>query len=264
MEGLKSRYIKLIGIELEGCFNGTPLNFHGDGSVNVSDDMYREGIDGRVGESNSDPTPLEVIGNYLERNYPILSNASCGMHVHFSFKNKLYYSRLMDQAFHVYFLAQLKAWGEAQKINSKHEFWRRLAGNNHYCQVSDIQADYQAGLSSKDSARYKALNFCFRLHGTLEIRVLPMFKKRTTAEKAVRACVEIINSYLDRTGGKREEKVELNLKQTGLLAPEPEKDEKYFISDESEELELVGASKEKSNGGYGSPVFKEGFVLRPE
>lgn len=195
---LDKEHIDLVGVELEGGWNHEPEHFHEDRSVsNLGGYNYH-------GESNSDPLKPELIEGWILRNYPDEANASCGLHVHVSFTSKLKYMRLMDKKFQTYFLNALRIWGETENIKKEigragHKvrapFWARLEGNNTYCATDGINSDLQAIMTSKGRCRYKALNFCYSLHGTLEIRVLPVFKQKELAVKAVKEVLRIINAY---------------------------------------------------------------------
>jgi hypothetical protein len=215
---MESKFIKFVGLELEGGwkkniyreergeeYDGRMCNedseWHPDNSV-------QSGMDVR-GEIVSRPLPLGKMEAWVKKYYPQDVNRSCGLHIHVSFKDNTFYQALMDKPFTKYYLEEIKKWGENYPIKND-EFWRRLAGENNYC-LKKWNADCQAKFREKISERYTMLNFCWNLHGTMEIRVLPMFKDVNVAIAAINKSLDIVQTYLLLTEKKlaRESKIQL-------------------------------------------------------
>jgi hypothetical protein len=188
---------KKIGVELEGGWEKYEsslrtmagrfgANFHYDGSVST----------GATTSAEISTKPYERLGsllNCVDALYPDEVNSSCGMHVHVSF-DELDYGHLMSERFYFYFLLRWEAWGKRLNIRSS-EFWSRLRGENQYCK-REWKSVEQVTLRGRDGVRYAHLNFCYSLHGTVECRLLPMFKDKTIAAKAIQELLSIYSDYL--------------------------------------------------------------------
>lgn len=197
-----------IGVELEGGwnFNETRVrelaarfgaNFHYDGSVHTGADLNAE----------ISTKPYATVGrllNAMEEMYPHEVNNSCGMHVHVSFDEHVY-GTLMSQKFYFYFLLRWEAWGKRLNIRNP-EFWSRLKGENQYCLRNHAPVG-QMTRTSRDGIRYAHLNYCYALHGTIECRLLPMFKDKAIAGKAIRELVSIYEDYLEEYGKDAQEEM---------------------------------------------------------
>lgn len=168
-----------------------PSRLRHDGSVGVTADW--------VGEISPDHgLPLKDVVGWMKTYYPQAINTSCGMHVHISLKDYGDYTRLMTPEFEGFLMDQLAAWGKAYKVPPRHAFWHRLLGLNRYCQrgITDSIIQRQRSATRRIDDRYYALNFCYGLHGTMEVRVLPMFKDVNTAIRALLAVTRGVNRYL--------------------------------------------------------------------
>jgi hypothetical protein len=188
--------INKVGVELEGAWLTRPPNaaFTHDGSVSVP------GLFDRVGEYVSAPiaTWPDVI-TWVTETYPSKANDTCGMHVHTSFKSKRDYARLMTPEFWEYFTERITAWGRRVNLGLNHPFWRRLEGSNQYCHKR-FQPDVQVTQRRKYySERYTQLNYCFRIHGTIECRLFPVFKEARIAVSAINELLDIYETYLRDT-----------------------------------------------------------------
>jgi hypothetical protein len=161
--------IAKLGIELEGGWT-RPLDIRieHDGSVQLNVPVSIRG------EAVSEPMEVDKWQAWVRKYYPDAVNATCGLHVHMSFRSSLTYQRLMTAAFQEALLKQLSGWARKVGLPNEHPIWPRLRGRNGYCQARFL-ADEQASSRQKGANRYTALNFCHALHGTLECRVLPMF-----------------------------------------------------------------------------------------
>jgi hypothetical protein len=231
-------YIKRIGIELEGGWDQRPaMPIHGDGSVGDAIPLnYRYAI----GEISSRPLLRSQIPEFLEANYPQNVNATCGLHVHTSLCNVGRYSQLATKQFFDYWKIKMEQFGHAYPIKSE-QFWDRLNGENTFCR-DRFDARLQIPDTTKSGARYRLLNYCYSLHGTLECRALPMFKSVRTALAAINAHLDIIERYLSaaRILGRKieEQRVELNLQpelelRLSEVTYTPVEDETVTVSVES-------------------------------
>lgn len=192
--------IAKVGLELEGGWNARPaaredhvrnIEWHGDGSVRV--------VAPYVGEAVVQ-TPLDTwqaVADWMLAAYPAVVNDTCGLHVHVSFKRIADYALLMDDKFYSFFIERLKAWGTRTRIKAHHPFWHRLDGGNTYCKKV-FHPDQQVATREKSAARYAHLNFCLKLHSTIEARVLPMFKQANIAVSAVQELLSIYEDYLSQ------------------------------------------------------------------
>jgi len=172
--------------------------------------------DGKVGEIAS-PAFIKVneCMDYMTKFYPTETNSTCGLHIHVSVKNEKAYKRLMTHSFNEFFLAQVEKFGIENKIGykngvltdslkAKSQFWKRLAGQNTYCQKV-FNPRTQLRNTNKDGTRYNQLNFCYNLIGanrkknhTLECRLFPAFQKKEIAIKAIEFFYDCVTSFLNR------------------------------------------------------------------
>ncbi len=199
--------IDKIGVEIEGGWNEpdcicredmknpdcklTALNhcFGHDGSV---EDLDTE----RHGEVVSHAFDnLNDCLEWMDFLYPDESNRTCGIHIHLSFTNLQSYVKLMDRRFYNALIGGFNTWGNDNRINPDSAFWHRLEGRNSYCENKFVPDD-QVNVQHKDSVRYAHLNYCYSLHRTMELRLLPTFQKRELAFSAVRFYYGFVNSWL--------------------------------------------------------------------
>lgn len=189
--------IDMVGVEIEGLWedlrdaklrasarnaSGTP-----DGSLEEMDD---EDADGAAYEFRTAPGSVGEAIRALADLYPDFTNRTCGMHVHLSFRDKASIGLLNSPEFFEFFYGAWKEWGKERKIPEKHEFWRRLRGENTYCAVNEDTMDWHGD-------RYMALNFsAWHKHRTMECRLLPMFRDSAMGCAAVVRLCEIVDEYL--------------------------------------------------------------------
>lgn len=124
------------------------------------------------------------------------TNHTCGMHVHVGNIGHMEYGMLMSENFHDFLKAEVIKWGKEHKIKEDSALWKRLQGGNTYCRDS-FKAEQQKMDTDKNSSRYCFINYCWALHGTIEIRLLPAFQKHELRYKAVSKVIDIIHTYLD-------------------------------------------------------------------
>jgi hypothetical protein len=131
--------------------------------------------------------------------YPDKVNETCGLHVHISVPTVGAYEALATERFYNFMKFSLRVWAKKNKVSSSHRFWHRLAGKNTYCE-DNFQPEDQIFDTYKSSARYAIINYCFSCHGTMEVRVLPMFDKPKLAVSAVKNILWTTNKFLSLPG----------------------------------------------------------------
>lgn len=214
-------FIDKIGVELEGGWNKIPpdVNEIGhDGSVMV--------IAKHVGEIASPPGKPKEILSWVLRNHPTAVNQTCGMHVHVSFRRILDYSRLADRdTSRKFLIRRLRQWGNKNKfgtVRPEHPFWDRLKGENRYCKAG-WNPEEQISADSRVEERYQQMNFCWGLHRTMEVRVLPAFKIPEVSVDAIKCVLKAVEDYLRlMSKGRRERLVvsEMDDSSTGEMLVE--------------------------------------------
>lgn len=178
--------IKSIGAELEGGWVTPPPSLYGDNSVECL---------GYTGEVSSHFERLSDLLAWVKSSYPAYYNYTCGLHLHFLIDK---YPLLASWDFWNYFREQTEALANDGFGQIKNRF------NNKYCRAfpDNIFKFYyivqeQMYLDYKQSLRYYALNYCYRMHGTLECRLLPMIRKEK-ALSLINYIFNIFHDYLNR------------------------------------------------------------------
>lgn len=216
-----SMFIDKVGIEFEGGWDkrcikpadpaktrqeNAAAGLHAHGCTCLADRNVHDGSVSCAGHWNGE-VPVgpfnvsEIDEQFLY--YPEYGNRTCGMHVHVSFKRQYYYRRLMTPEFYAHFKSELLKWAQRTGVKNSN-FYSRLRGENSYCKDEWLM-EAQVATAHKDSCRYAILNYCYNLHKTLEVRVLPYFKSPETAKQAVLAVLNIICDWLYQHRGKRPE-----------------------------------------------------------
>lgn len=226
-----------VGIELEGGWNKTPegCKVDHDGSVVIHipatclEDIYTpaqikqakergslldyRGLNKNIvsGEIPSMVLSVDDFPTWMTKYYPHYVNDTCGLHVHMSFTNALYYQKLMTPAYTKVIVEHLTTWAKKEGLAKGHPIWPRLAGKSRYCQHKFF-GDEQVRKTSKDynreapGNRYTMVNYCFNLHNTLEVRLLPMFDTSEQGIRAVNAILDVTNACLSSSGAGRDKK----------------------------------------------------------
>lgn len=179
------------GVELEGAWDNRPPDYeecyHDDCSVSAR---------GRFTSGEMVTPPMSAWGptkDFMRRNYPDHVGASCGMHIHMSFReNTLAISAILDsREYQDKLLAELEKFGRKHRIRAEY-FWQRVQGRNEYCRL-----DWAPENIISNRERYRVVNFtAYHRHKTIEIRVLPMFRNQTLARAAVRKVLAFTDLYL--------------------------------------------------------------------
>lgn len=198
-----TKFIHLIGVELEGGWERTPPDVSQighDGSVHVQA-RY-------VGEIASPPMAPKEGLEWVKRNHPTATNETCGLHVHISFKRMIDYARLADdEAARIYLIERLTEWGKKTpwgEIRPEHPFWPRLKGMNRFCTTA-WNPTAQIPHRGKNEHRYSQMNFCWGLHKTVEVRVLPAFLVPDVSVAAIEQVLMAISEYLAKVAKETKE-----------------------------------------------------------
>lgn len=186
---MKYSFINKVGLELEGGWTDI-RGFHlvHDGSVNIDAPF--------VGEVVSKPLEPSGIETWLFNAYPDVLNETCGLHVHVSVKNPLYYAHLMELEFQEYLIKALITWGNKIKIRADHPFWSRVRGENTYASFN-FWPERQWDRKEHHGERYTALNYTWARFQTVECRVLPGFKQKECALGAIFAVIDAFETFLE-------------------------------------------------------------------
>jgi len=183
-----------VGAEIEGGWNGeeAPEGMYGDVSVKCAGDHI-----GEIASRGSLEEMLEWVGD----NYPDEMDRSCGIHVHVSFTNRLAYMQLMSRTFYYkWFLPRVEKWAEELNINKGSAFYVRFEGKKGVehakFSMKGFHAEKQSKMLGKDGLRYYHLNYCYKLHTTIECRLFPTFQKKELAVKAIEFYVNLCNEFL--------------------------------------------------------------------
>jgi hypothetical protein len=205
---MKKRYVRAIGVEMEGGWMAPPERLYGDGSVRCSHPTTE--FSGEISYHNEDPAELF---KWMKRNYPSETNDTCGMHIHVSFVNTLLYMKLMERQFFDFFVQRMREWGKAMEGSGAmvggdlQSFKARISDKNIYTS-SLYEPDKQSRPNSKNNYRRSHLNYCYNLHGTIECRLMPMFSKFELSKDAVIVVAETMEEYLSKH---RERPIVMNL-----------------------------------------------------
>lgn len=195
----RRRYIHRIGVEVEGGWDHAPAMgraaLKGDGSVYFGADGPSPNF--HVGEIASNPMTRPHLEAWLEGNYPHHVNATCGIHVHMSFRPSWGHARcvsiLMDSpAYWRTVRDSLLAWANRASLHSSSQFWPRMRGENRFCEDAFVPSN-----GWRSGNRYLAVNFCaLRRHGTIEVRCLPAFKRWRMAYRAIETLLSTTEAYI--------------------------------------------------------------------
>lgn len=172
-------FVNKMGIELEGAWAGerkkrpfkdTKIKHDGSVTFRQPGDVFLH-----YGELVSEPLDPEQLAEWAFDHCPTHANDSAGTHIHVSLKSDGMYASLLTPSFQRKLIGALTEYNETIKDSDPETYARfaaRLKGGNRYC-MKGYKGLQQSMLDHKGGARYQQLNYCYRLHGTLEIRVFP-------------------------------------------------------------------------------------------
>jgi len=200
--------IAKIGIELEGGWKVLPIGtkLERDGSVfeGAGDDgqFGRSKFPGyRCGELPIGPIQPASMASALKKFYPELVNASCGMHIHMSFRRLLHYNILTSPVYQETILKYLLKWAADEGFPEDHHIWPRLRNENIYCQKQhwpdeQIKTDRKDHNKDRFGHRYTMIHYCWGRTSTIECRLLPMMSGVQQAIRAITLLLDITNACL--------------------------------------------------------------------
>jgi hypothetical protein len=143
------------------------------------------------------PTNLTECMRFIDVYYPDEVNHNCGGHFHVSLLTMKSYVRLCTKHFWESYLVWLREWGRKNHIISKSPFWSRVNGEEDMCMSVFKPEDQIRHKEHYNTNRYCHINYCYAYKGTIEFRVLPMFKQKNLYKSAVKGSIHFINEYLD-------------------------------------------------------------------
>ena len=164
-----------------------------------------------TGELPSEPKEVEEFPVWMKKYYPSHVNATCGLHVHMSFKSAYHYQRLMVEDYQDTMVEYLLRWAKTEKFGDKHPIWPRLKGQSEFCQLK-FDPDRQSFKTRKEydhhapGHRYTAISYAYARYGTVECRLLPMMEEANQGIRAVQCVIDVTNAFLS-VQRKREERL---------------------------------------------------------
>lgn len=210
-EEITFTHVKRVGVELEGGW-GRRVFLKED----IHEDISVPACEGHYGEIASSPLLPEEVEPWVLKHYPLeipqpTGTKSCGLHVHLSFYTVEDYCKVLSPTFYRHYLGKILEWGhEVDDDRDRNLFLNRLHGRNRFARRLYVPTK-QVGERKKDSGqgaeRRTLINYCYGLHGTVEVRLFPMFAAATVSASAVERTMEIFESFLKEREGRGERKV---------------------------------------------------------
>lgn len=206
--GKTKQRIDRVGIELEGGWITPPRRETGcqiihDGSVGREIPLLLPSGEPcrHLGEIPSPRLTVADFPGWVRSFYPQVVNATCGMHIHMSFRSPFWYQRLMTPEYPASILHVVKEWAMGEKLPKNHPLWPRLLGKNPFCQhIYDAESQVAAREKGFDRQRpghrYTVVNYGYTYHGTIECRLLPMMETADQAVRALTCVVDTTNAFL--------------------------------------------------------------------
>jgi len=131
------------------------------------------------GEVVSAPIKPSQVYEYIMDNYPTEVNSSCGCHKHMSFHNNRDYCVALSPELTAHIIKRSFEWGLRLNIKNR-SFWDRVndnrSGGGTWCKNEYHAYEQLTAREKYHTDRYTVVNYCYPLHGTLEVRLPPMFK----------------------------------------------------------------------------------------
>lgn len=206
-------YINKVGVEIEGSWRRILID-----QALVKDQSVRAEVGFRhVGEAVSRPLSREELEAWITRNKPDAVNETCGYHVHVSLKKKSDYVRLTSTRFYKLLLKNIREWGLVHNIPGTHHFWRRLegtfafatpAGNiRNFCRAEFIPEKQIDNLAKggNETPRHCHLNYCYKLHGTVELRLFPSWETVELFISSMNLFYNTVNEFLSMEDAKKKQ-----------------------------------------------------------
>jgi hypothetical protein len=177
--------IKLVGLEVEGGWNGKPFvppfealaltyDHSIDGTTMPTDKRL---VCQHIGEAISPPIEVDKVADWIEKYWPQHTNITCGYHIHLSFHSPLHYMLLTKKSYAIRLKKAMENLARERNLPPEHYIWHRLSGRNPFCNM-DFDSAGQMSVTQKRvgmRVRYGFLNFALNIHGTMEFRALPTF-----------------------------------------------------------------------------------------
>lgn len=209
-------YIDKVGFEIEGGWAGTPgispfpdISLKREGSINGQTLFGAKPIEAvHIGEAVSPPLNYEkdaweewLLSHWPDAEPKHRTNRTCGLHVHISTKSMKDYSLLSSKSFLTQLQTEMVKLGKKLNLPPKHVFWERMYGYNEFCGFDfDPAKQMRVTNGAGNRTRYGYLNYCYRLHGTIEFRALPTFRDGSIALRFISLYFDQVNAYLASVG----------------------------------------------------------------
>lgn len=214
-----SRFIKLIGAELEGSWK----RIHRDAAILRDPSVRKDESCRHSGEAVSPPLDRLGLETWIRSHIPDAVNETCGFHIHVSLRKQKDYLRLTSQRFYALLLKRVNEWGEEKKISKSHHFWRRLSGSftfqtpagnvRNFCRKEFLPEEqlWQTKKGGEGSARHCHLNFCYLLHGTVELRLFPAWSTVELYISSLDCFLGVIEEFLLAEEARRANRVRMKI-----------------------------------------------------
>jgi len=194
-----------MGLELEGAWAGTyrvppfkDTKIKHDGSV-----RFNQPTDGtylHYGEMVSNPMEPEELAEWGHKHCPTHANDSAGTHIHVSLQSKSMYASILTPSFQRVLMEAYTRYNEMFSEADPETYKRfkaRLAGGNRYCKKG-YKGLTQVMMDQRGGERYHQVNYCFRVHGTVEIRVLPCTSNKDFIKGIILLTRDVVEDFVAR------------------------------------------------------------------
>lgn len=169
-----------------------------------------------VGELPSPIMEPKMAEAWMKTFYPSHVNATCGLHVHMSFKHAITYQRLMTPRYQDTIVEYMTRWAKKEPLKTDHPIWERLEGKSRFCKLefaADLQTKRPKDFDQTGPGnRYTAINYSYRAHGTIECRLLPMMKEWEQGYRAIKEVLNITEAFLADLPERKEKRMPVYLK----------------------------------------------------
>jgi hypothetical protein len=226
------KYIKSIGIELEGGFYNredgdyfynevsqkdwsSRFQWGNDGSVDLGeDDYYYYDLELKFWSDDINEI-LDFVKFAFDCGFE--QNGTCGNHIHIRAKRKDYYDLISNEEFFGIFINGFK-----KKFKDKIKFLDRLS--NEYCSIENLGQRIKNQIKKETSFRYTAINFLSLMESqkTLEFRIMPYADNFEEYKEMFLWLIETIERLIDEfvTGERTIEKRLMIVEKNNLTLTE--------------------------------------------